>query len=60
MPLKKVLTFNRKEDFYMDIKYSNPERLPKCGTPQHELRPDTTALVTSDCDAMRSPSIKRP
>jgi hypoxia up-regulated 1 len=30
MPLKKVLTFNRKEDFYMDIKVSNPDRLPKC------------------------------
>ena len=30
MPLKKVLTFNRKEDFYMDIKVSNPERLPNC------------------------------
>ena len=30
MPLKKVLTFNRKEDFYMDIKVANPERLPGC------------------------------
>jgi hypoxia up-regulated 1 len=33
MPLKKVLTFNRKEDFYMDIKVSNPERLPECDSP---------------------------
>ena len=33
MPLKKVLTFNRKDDFYMDIKVSNPERLPECVSP---------------------------
>lgn len=33
MPLKKVLTFNRKEDFYMDIKVSNPDRLPECDSP---------------------------
>ena len=31
MPLKKVLTFNRKEDFYMDIKVSNPVRKPPGG-----------------------------
>ena len=28
--------------------------------PQHGLYPDTMALNTSDCDAMRSPSIKWP
>ena len=27
-------------------------------TPQHGLKPDKMALITSDCDAMRSPSIK--
>ena len=26
----------------------------------HGLYPDTMAPITSDCDAMRSPSIKRP
>ena len=30
------------------------------GPPQHGLYPDTMARITSDCDAMRSPSIKRP
>ena len=30
------------------------------GGPQHGLQPATMALITSDCDAMRSPSIKWP
>ena len=28
--------------------------------PQHGVQPDTMALITSDCDAMRSPSLKWP
>ena len=31
-----------------------------CGTPQHGLYSDTMALITSDCGAMCSPSIKWP
>ena len=30
----------------------------QCDTPQHEIQPDAMALITSDFDAMRSPSIK--
>ena len=30
------------------------------GTPQHGLQPDTMALITSGCDAMRYTSIKWP
>ena len=30
------------------------------GTPQHGLSPNKMALITSDCDAMRSPSIEWP
>ena len=29
----------------------------RCGTPQHGLSSNKMALITSDCDAMRSPSI---
>ena len=37
-----------------------PSRASRCGTPQRGLYPGTMALITSDCDAMRSPSIKWP
>ena len=37
-----------------------PKINPVRGGAQHGLRPDTMALITSDCDAMRSPSINRP
>ena len=37
----------------------NPVELVR-GPTKHELQPDTMARITSDCDAMRSPSIKLP
>ena len=32
----------------------------RCGTPQHKLSSNTMTPISSDCDAMRYPSIKCP
>ena len=58
--LTRVRTLRQREAELMADIVSYAWRTSRCAAPPHGLQPDTMAPITSDCDAMRCPSIKWP